>query len=152
MEQRIKKAVTDSDWDVIYVNISCCCSSPSLFAWFDLLSILRFLFTITHSSLIASCSANRVHCTSSCYWQRKKALSLILILSGFFHSIFTTCLLYTSLPLKAPCEAFRSIFCCCLASSVFISSFQSADSNTAVFCLTISLWNGHFSLAVSYCT
>lgn len=61
MELWIKKAATDSDWDVIYVNISSCCSSPSLLAWFDLLSRLRFLFTITHSCLIASCSANRVH-------------------------------------------------------------------------------------------
>lgn len=54
MELWIKKAATDSDWDVIYVNISSCCSSPSLLAWFDLLSRLRFLFTITHSWLQAA--------------------------------------------------------------------------------------------------
>lgn len=104
VEQRIKKAATESDWDVIYVNISSCCSSPSCLAWFDLLLILRFLFTITYSSLIASCSTNRVHCVSSCCWQPKKALSLTLILSLFCCSIFTSCLLYTSQPFKVPAK------------------------------------------------
>lgn len=104
VEQRIKKAATESDWDVIYVNISSCRSSPSCLAWFDLLLILRFLFTITYSSLIASCSTNRVHCVSSCCWQPKKALSLTLILSLFCCSIFTSCLLYTSQPFKVPAK------------------------------------------------
>lgn len=112
MELWIKKAATDSDWDVIYVNISSCCSSPSLLAWFDLLSRLRFLFTITHSCLIASCSANRVHCISSCRWQQKKAPSLTLILSRFFRSIFASCLLYTSLLFKVPCKVQYSAALC----------------------------------------
>lgn len=103
--------------------------SPSFLAWFDLLFRLRFLFTITHSSLIASCSANRVHCISSCCWQPKKALSLTLILSWFFRSIFTSCLLYTSLLFKV--FARYSILQHCLAlsiSPVFISSFLPAHA------------------------
>lgn len=122
----IKNAGIDSDWCVIYANISSSCSSPYFLAWFDLLSILRVLFPITHSSLIASCSANRAHCISSCCWQPKNALSLILMLSGCFRSIFTLCLLYSSLPFKVTWKVFCNIVCCCLAFSpfyVFISSF-----------------------------
>lgn len=70
-----------------------------------------FIFTITHSSLIASCSANRVHCIWSCFWQPEKALSLILILSGFFSASSLPHVCYTSPPFKALC----STVCGCLA-------------------------------------
>lgn len=124
MEQRIKKAATDSDWDVICVNSSSCRSSPSPLAWFDLLSVLRFLFTITHSSLIASCSANRVHCIWSCCWQPEKALSLILILSGFF-----PLRLYLMFVTPARLSRLSAAPSAAVWLSVFIFSFLSADSN-----------------------
>lgn len=136
VEERIKKAAADSDWDVIYGNISSCCSSPSLLPWFDLLPILRFLFTITHSSMIASCSANRVHCISSCCWQPKKALRLILILSGFlFPSLPHVC--YTSLHFKVPCKAFCSIVCCCL---FLLCLFSSPLFDLLIQILQVSVW------------
>lgn len=101
--------------------------------WPDLIYFLFSFFTITHSLLIASCSTNRVHCISSCCCQPKRALILILILSGFFPSIFTSYLLYQPV-FQGTLQGSPQHHPCCLAVSLlsfdFISSFLAAELNT----------------------
>lgn len=138
MEQGIMAASADRDGDVVYVNISPRRSSSSRLAWFDLLSIFRFLLAITHSSLIASCSTNRVHCIWSWCWQPKKALSLILILSWFFRSVFTSCLLLPACLSRSPARlsaashaaAVWEILCCLFPPSLFNMMIFSWDQRS----------------------
>lgn len=107
VERRIKNEAADSDWDVICVNISSSRSSQRRPAWFDLLWISPiFTHHHTHSSLIASCSANRVHCISSCCWQPKESTQPYTYLVMIFPLHLYLTLVITSLPFKVPQQGF----------------------------------------------
>lgn len=132
MEQQIKKAATDIDWDVIYVNISSCCSSSSSPCLIWSTFLLDFYSQSHTPPWLQAAPLIEYIVSQAAADSQRKLWDADTYLVTIFSAPSLPYVCYTSPPFKVPCKAFHSIVCWCCADVCF-HLFSSADSNSFLY-------------------